>query len=165
MEGLGSCPQLLIYYFITVIAYHLCPAHWSADAVLFFLYVWFYILWALYTLSSRYLMSFCIWYDCSALTVTRFQFENDAGHQSPPERGKFIPNRKVLELRNKLIKFMEDRIYPMENEFYKLALSSSRWTIHPEEERLKELAKKEGLWNLWIPVCICCSMQFVSDSF
>lgn len=47
---------------------------------------------------------------------------------------------------------MEDHIYPMENEFYKLAQSSSRWTIHPEEERLKELAKKEGLWNLWIPV-------------
>lgn len=49
---------------------------------------------------------------------------------------------------------MEDHIYPMENEFYKLAQSSSRWTIHPEEEKLKEMAKKEGLWNLWIPVCI-----------
>ncbi|KAK4748460.1 hypothetical protein SAY87_015046 [Trapa incisa] len=82
--------------------------------------------------------------------VTRLQFGNYAGDESPAE-GKFVPNRKVLELRNKLIKFMEDHIYPVENEFYKLALSSSRWTIHPEEERLKELAKKEGLWNLWIP--------------
>jgi acyl-CoA dehydrogenase len=60
----------------------------------------------------------------------------------------------VLELRNRLIKFMEDRIYPMENEFYKLAQSTSRWTVHQEEEKLKELATKEGLWNLWIPVCI-----------
>lgn len=42
----------------------------------------------------------------------------------------------------------------MENEFYKLAQSESRWTVHPAEEELKELAKKEGLWNLWIPVCI-----------
>ncbi|CAK7333354.1 unnamed protein product [Dovyalis caffra] len=67
------------------------------------------------------------------------------------ETGRFVPNEKVLKLRNKLIKFMEDHIYPMENEFYKLAQSSLRWTVHPEEERLKELAKKEGLWNLWIP--------------
>lgn len=50
------------------------------------------------------------------------------------------------------MKFMEDHIYPLENEFYRLAQSNLRWTIHPEEERLKDLAKREGLWNLWIPV-------------
>ncbi|XP_010524721.1 PREDICTED: probable acyl-CoA dehydrogenase IBR3 isoform X2 [Tarenaya hassleriana] len=66
--------------------------------------------------------------------------------------GRLIPNRKVADLRQKLIKFMENHIYPMENEFYRLAQSDSRWTVHPEEERLKELAKKEGLWNLFIPV-------------
>jgi len=70
------------------------------------------------------------------------------------ERGKFVPGGKVMELRSKLIKFMEDHIYPMENEFYKLAQSPSRWTVHPAEEKLKELAKREGLWNLFIPVCI-----------
>uniref|UniRef100_A0A1J3EF70 Acyl-CoA dehydrogenase family member 10 n=1 Tax=Noccaea caerulescens TaxID=107243 RepID=A0A1J3EF70_NOCCA len=66
--------------------------------------------------------------------------------------GRFVPNRKVLELRKKLIKFMETHIYPMENEFSKLAQSDLRWTVHPEEERLKEMAKREGLWNLFIPV-------------
>ncbi|MED6190872.1 putative acyl-CoA dehydrogenase ibr3, partial [Stylosanthes scabra] len=66
--------------------------------------------------------------------------------------GKFIPSQKVLTLRNKLIKFMEEHIYPMENEFNKLAQSESRWTIHPAEEKLKEIAKKEGLWNLFIPL-------------
>lgn len=66
--------------------------------------------------------------------------------------GKFVPSKKVLALRSKLIKFMEDHIYPMENEFNRLAQSSSRWTVHPEEERLKDLAKKEGLWNLFLPV-------------
>ncbi|KAH6780153.1 acyl-CoA dehydrogenase-like protein [Perilla frutescens var. hirtella] len=64
---------------------------------------------------------------------------------------KFVPNQKVQGLRNRLIKFMEDHIYPMENEFYKLSQSDMRWSIHPEEERLKELARKEGLWNLFIP--------------
>lgn len=68
--------------------------------------------------------------------------------------GRFVPNRKVLELRKKLIKFMETHIYPMESEFSKLAQSDLRWTVHPEEERLKEMAKREGLWNLFIPVCI-----------
>lgn len=66
-------------------------------------------------------------------------------------QGKFVPGQKVLVLRNKLIKFMEEHVYPMENEFYKLAQSESRWTIHPAEEKLKEMAKKEGLWNLFIP--------------
>ncbi|KAL5140951.1 putative acyl-CoA dehydrogenase IBR3 [Glycine soja] len=72
--------------------------------------------------------------------------------QELSNQGKFVPNQKVLVLRNKLIKFMEEHIYPMENEFYKLAQSDSRWTVHPVEEKLKEMAKKEGLWNLWIPL-------------
>ncbi|XP_072959100.1 probable acyl-CoA dehydrogenase IBR3 [Typha angustifolia] len=67
------------------------------------------------------------------------------------DQGKFVPSQKILELRTKLIKFMEDHIYPMENEFYKLAQSNARWTVHPEEGKLKALAKREGLWNLWIP--------------
>lgn len=71
--------------------------------------------------------------------------------------GRFVPSERVSRLRNKLIKFMENHVYPMEKEFYKLAQSELRWTVHPEEERLKELAKKEGLWNLWIPVCVLVS--------
>ena len=30
---------------------------------------------------------------------------------------------------------MEEHIYPMENEFYKLAQSDSRWTVHPVEAK------------------------------
>lgn len=48
---------------------------------------------------------------------------------------------------------MEDHIYPMEKEFSKLSKSSTRWTVHPDEEKLKEIAKRQGLWNLWLPVC------------
>ncbi|KAH9613321.1 hypothetical protein KSS87_015576 [Heliosperma pusillum] len=68
------------------------------------------------------------------------------------QSGKFVSSGKVMELRNKLIKFMDDHIYPMENEFYNRATSSIRWSVHPEEEKLKELAKSEGLWNLFIPL-------------
>lgn len=74
--------------------------------------------------------------------------------QDLPNEGRFAPSQKVLVLRNKIIKFMEEHIYPMEEEFYKLSQSEARWTVHPAEEKLKELAKKEGLWNLWIPVRI-----------
>lgn len=83
------------------------------------------------------------------------QFQKEKGNLDfEIERGRFVPSPRVSELRNKLLKFMDDHIYPLEKEFYKLAQSSMRWTVHPEEENLKELAKREGLWNLWIPVSI-----------
>ncbi|CAA6654334.1 unnamed protein product [Spirodela intermedia] len=78
--------------------------------------------------------------------------EESRSQSSSKGSGNFVPTQKVLELRDKLLLFMEKHIYPMESEFYQLAQSNRRWTIHPEEERLKELAKKEGLWNLWIPL-------------
>ncbi|CAL5084672.1 unnamed protein product [Urochloa decumbens] len=74
------------------------------------------------------------------------------GSTSKKDQGKFVPSEKVMQLQKKLTKFIEDHIYPMEGEFYKHAQSTSRWTIHPEEENLKELAKREGLWNLFIPL-------------
>ncbi|XVF28283.1 hypothetical protein REPUB_Repub15cG0016500 [Reevesia pubescens] len=82
----------------------------------------------------------------------RRQYGTENEVQGLPEgSGRFVPTKKVQELRNRLIKFMEDHIYPMEKEFSKLAESDLRWTVHPEEEKLKELAQKDGLWNLWIP--------------
>ncbi|PKA48392.1 Isovaleryl-CoA dehydrogenase 1, mitochondrial [Apostasia shenzhenica] len=79
--------------------------------------------------------------------------ERDHAKLYPTEQlGKSVPSQKVLELKRKLINFMENHIYPTESEFYKLAQSNLRWTIHPEEEKLKELAKREGLWNMWIPL-------------
>lgn len=80
------------------------------------------------------------------------QVRKESGGTLHSSGGRFVPSQKVQDLRDRLIKFIEDHIYPMEHEFAKLAQSSMRWTVHPEEEKLKELAKKEGLWNLWIPV-------------
>lgn len=100
----------------------------------------------------------CIWKNCLVFSLYIVQgdvkqFGNEKIGTSDGS-GRFVPSERVLTLRKKLIKFMEDHIYPMEEKFYELAQSDSRWTVHPEEERLKELAKKEGLWNLWIPVYI-----------
>ncbi|THU70918.1 hypothetical protein C4D60_Mb08t30060 [Musa balbisiana] len=79
------------------------------------------------------------------------RFEDDHS-LSMKEQGCSVPSQKVLELRKKLLKFMQDHVYPNEGEFYRLAQSSQRWTVHPDEEKLKDLAKQEGLWNLWIPL-------------
>ncbi|KAL2923003.1 putative acyl-CoA dehydrogenase IBR3 [Bienertia sinuspersici] len=88
---------------------------------------------------------------CSQTHIQKFSGETES-QESLKEGGKSVPSRRIMGLRNKLIKFMEDHVYPMENEFYRLAMSSSRWSVHPVEEKLKELAKREGLWNLWIPL-------------
>ncbi|XP_054822133.1 probable acyl-CoA dehydrogenase IBR3 isoform X2 [Prosopis cineraria] len=80
------------------------------------------------------------------------EFVDEADMQGVSNAEKFVPSKKVLKLKNRLVKFMEEHIYPIEKEFYELAQSKSRWTVHPMEEKLKELAKKEGLWNLWMPI-------------
>lgn len=88
------------------------------------------------------------------------QFQNESEDQKTLSGGGFVPTKKVVELRDRLMKFMQDHIYPMESEFYKLANSSRRWTVHPEEEKLKDIAKKQGLWNLWLPVCQSSSIVY-----
>lgn len=90
------------------------------------------------------------------------ELDNKRKYNALSMEGRFIPSEKVRNLRERLIKFMDSHIYPIENELYKLAQSSDRWTVHPYEEKLKELAKKEGLWNLFIPVCMLLfSSQFL----
>ncbi|XP_044479974.1 probable acyl-CoA dehydrogenase IBR3 [Mangifera indica] len=99
---------------------------------------------------ANYLIDFALTFVARKSVLPEFP-PSDVSKSFSEERGRFVPCERVKLLRDKLIKFMEEHIYPMESEFIKLALSESRWTVHPEEERLKELAKKEGLWNLWIP--------------
>ncbi|XP_034974282.2 acyl-CoA dehydrogenase family member 10 isoform X2 [Zootoca vivipara] len=62
-----------------------------------------------------------------------------------------LPSR-VQELHHKVKKFMEDHIYPAEQLLRDHQASSSRWTPHPLMEELKEKAKSEGLWNLFLPL-------------
>lgn len=67
----------------------------------------------------------------------------------------FEPTQKVQGLQNKLLKFMDEYIYPSEqiyHEFMEQARKAGNpWIIPPVIEELKEKAKQTGLWNLFLP--------------
>mgnify|MGYP001196463253 FL=1 len=64
----------------------------------------------------------------------------------------FKPSNKVSELCHKLQSFMKARILPVEDEFRNyMATTSNKWETPPLFEKLKEQARKNGLWNLFLP--------------
>ena len=46
---------------------------------------------------------------------------------------------------------MDNYIYPVENEYYNYSKGENLWKVWPGLEKLKDLAKAEGLWNLFLP--------------
>jgi acyl-CoA dehydrogenase len=64
----------------------------------------------------------------------------------------FYYSEKVQKLRAELTEFMDEHVYPNEKTFQdQLNEAESRWTIPPIMEELKDKAKAEGLWNLFLP--------------
>lgn len=64
----------------------------------------------------------------------------------------FSFSEKVINLQKRLTAFMEEYIYPNEKTFEEqLNDQETRWSIPPILEELKQKAKKEGLWNLFLP--------------
>ena len=64
----------------------------------------------------------------------------------------FDYSKKVSGLRAQLDDFMCAHIYPAEAEFFDAIESAeNRWSIPPVMEELKEKARHDGLWNLFLP--------------
>src|SRR5918996_6480736 len=64
----------------------------------------------------------------------------------------FDYSEKVQELREELMQFMDEHVCPNEKTFHEqLNAADSRWTVPPIMEELKEKAKAQDLWNLFLP--------------
>lgn len=65
----------------------------------------------------------------------------------------FSYSDKVLDLKKKVNAFMEEHIYPNEKVYQEeLNQQQTRWSDTPPiMEELKQKAKEEGLWNLFLP--------------
>jgi acyl-CoA dehydrogenase len=58
---------------------------------------------------------------------------------------------RVKELQKRLTDFMNEHVYPNEAKYYAHVRSDKRWEPVPIIEELKPLARKAGLWNLFLP--------------
>ncbi len=62
------------------------------------------------------------------------------------------PGKKSNNLLSRLTQFMQQHIYPNESEYALQRVNASdRFTPLPLVEELKQLARTEGLWNLFVP--------------
>lgn len=69
------------------------------------------------------------------------------------KRMNFSYSEKVVTLQKKVINFMEEYVYPNEKVYQEqLKQQKTRWSdIPPIMDELKEKAKENGLWNLFLP--------------
>ena len=59
--------------------------------------------------------------------------------------------QKSLDLQERVQRFMDEHIYPVEKKYYEYSQGDKLWDVWPGLEKLKELARAEGLWNLFLP--------------
>ena len=62
----------------------------------------------------------------------------------------FEYTQKTQDLINKVDDFMKKNLFPHEYKVYDFHRNNP-WKDYPELENWKKLAKKEGLWNLFLP--------------
>jgi acyl-CoA dehydrogenase len=55
-----------------------------------------------------------------------------------------------MELRQRLLAFMDEHVYPNEKRYHE-EIARDRWAVSPVIEELKPMARAAGLWNLFLP--------------
>ena len=61
-------------------------------------------------------------------------------------------SERVAEIKARLEAFMEEHVYPREHDWNEFTLNQDNlWQTPPWFDELRELAKAEGLWNLFLP--------------
>ena len=63
----------------------------------------------------------------------------------------FDHSDRVSEYAARIESFLAEHIYPNEERFYREAETLGPWKVYPVVEELKEIARREGLWNLFLP--------------
>ena len=64
----------------------------------------------------------------------------------------FEPSGKVTEFSARLRAFMDEHVHPAESAFREhFATTADKWVTPPLVEELKQKARTEGLWNLFLP--------------
>ncbi|MEO8153528.1 MAG: acyl-CoA dehydrogenase family protein [Rhizobacter sp.] len=66
----------------------------------------------------------------------------------------FTMSERQTHWRERVVVFMDKYVYPAVPTYYAQmkAFGENRWQVVPVVEELKAIAKKEGLWNLFLPV-------------
>ena len=55
------------------------------------------------------------------------------------------------DLAARLLDFMAEHIYPNEQRYYAEAAKLGPWSVYPVVDEFKPLARRAGLWNLFLP--------------
>ena len=69
----------------------------------------------------------------------------------------FSHNAKTLDYIARIRSFMDEHVFPIEEKVYQQTHAANpdgnwkNWQVHPDIERLKALAKAQGLWNMFLP--------------
>ena len=64
----------------------------------------------------------------------------------------FTPSNKALDIARRLHAFMRDEVEPAEPDWHRqMAALDNPWQVLPIIDRLKEKAREQGLWNLFLP--------------